>query len=409
MKPVSPFRVFAIITAAGSGQRCPGSKRKQLMPLCGKPLVTWSLEAFSQVERLTSIVLMGPADDDQALEEIKSAAAAFKQVIAVIPGGSSRQASIFKGLTALEPLAGTNDLVLIHDGVRPLVTPDLINRVIDHGSPDTVIVPIIKAAETVKLLAGNDRISRTLPRQQIGLAQTPQGAPFSLLWNAYQAGNEEIWARATDDADLVENARPGTLIRWVDGERRNIKITFPEDLALAEFLLKPENPELKMTQPIITTGFGYDVHRLTTERKLVLGGVTIPHSHGLAGHSDADVVIHALVDAILGAVAAGDIGQHFPDSNPRYRNANSLKFLTYATELAAANSFHLQSIDITIVAQQPKLAPFLPQMHQAISNTLTMPCQLNIKATTTEGLGFTGTGEGIAAYAVVTARKQLQR
>ncbi len=409
MKPVSAFRVFAIITAAGSGQRCPGSKRKQLMPLLGKPLVTWSLKAFSQVERLTGIVLVGPADDDQALEEMKLAAAAFKQVIAVIPGGCSRQASIFKGLTVLKPLAGTDDLVLIHDGVRPLVTPDLINRVIDHGTPATVIVPIIKAAETVKLLAGNDSISRTLPRQQIGLAQTPQGAPFSLLWDAYQVGNEEMWARATDDANLVENARPGTPARWVDGERRNIKITFPEDLALAEFLLQPENQEQKMTQPIITTGFGYDVHRLTTERKLVLGGITIPHSHGLAGHSDADVVIHALVDAILGAIAAGDIGQHFPDSDPRYKNASSLEFLAYATDLAATKYFYLQSIDITIVAQQPKLVPFLPRMRQAINNTLTIPCQVNIKATTTEGLGFTGTGEGIAAYAVVTARKLPQR
>jgi 2-C-methyl-D-erythritol 4-phosphate cytidylyltransferase/2-C-methyl-D-erythritol 2,4-cyclodiphosphate synthase len=409
MNPVAHPRVFAIITAAGSGQRCPGSKRKQLMPLLGKPLITWSLEAFSQVERLTGMVIVGPADNDQDMEEIKSAVAAFKKIIKVIPGGDNRQSSVFKGLTALEPLADTDDPVLIHDGVRPLITPGLINRVIDHGNPDTVIVPMLKAAETVKLLTGNDRISRTLPRQQIGLAQTPQGAPFSLLWDAYQTGNEEIWARATDDAELVENARPGTLIRWVDGEHRNIKITFPEDLALAEFLLQTENPEQKMTQPIITTGFGYDVHRLTPERKLVLGGITIPHSHGLTGHSDADVVIHALVDAILGAVAAGDIGRHFPDSDPRYRNADSLKFLTYATELAAAKSFYLQSIDITIVAQQPKLAPFLPQMHQAISDILTMPCQLNIKATTTEGLGFTGTGEGIAAYAVVTARKQLQR
>ncbi len=409
MKPVSAFRVFAVITAAGSGQRCPGHKRKQLMPLCGKPLVTWSLEAFSQVERLTSMILVGPVGDEQALEEMKSAAAAFKNIITVIPGGNSRQDSIFKGLTALKPLADNNDLVLIHDGVRPLITPGLINRVIDHSTPNTVIVPVIKATETVKLLTGDNNISRTLPRQQIGLAQTPQGAPFSLLWDAYQAGNEQTRLRATDDAELVERARPDTLIRWVDGERHNIKITFPEDLTLAEFLLQAENPVQNMTQPIITTGFGYDVHRLTTGRKLVLGGITIPHSHGLAGHSDADVVIHALVDAILGAVAAGDIGRHFPDSDPRYLNADSLEFLAYTAELAAAKSFNLQSIDITIVAQQPKLAPFLPQMHQAINDALTIPCQLNIKATTTEGLGFTGTGEGIAAYAVVTARKELQR
>ena len=221
--------------------------------------------------------------------------------------------------------------------------------------------------------------------------------------------DEKIWAQATDDADLVENARPGTLIRWVTGERRNIKITFPEDPALAAFLLQTQNPEQELIQPMITTGFGYDVHRLTPGRNLVLGGVTIPHSQGLAGHSDADVVIHALVDAILGAIAAGDIGQHFPDSDPSYKNADSLEFLTYAAQLAATKNFHLQAIDITIVAQQPKLAPFLRQMHQAIKDTLAIPCQLNIKATTTEGLGFTGRKEGIAAYAVVTARKLPQR
>lgn len=402
-------RVFAVITAAGSGQRFSETKRKQLMLLQGKPLFAWSLETFSQVKRLTGMVLVGPADDGHALEEMKAVAATFKKVVAVIPGGSSRQASIFRGLETLKARAGSNDLILIHDGVRPLATPNLINRIIDHCRPDMVVVPVIRAAETVKLLAADGSISRTLPRQKIGLAQTPQGAPFSLLWDAYQAGNEEIWSQTTDDASLVENARPGTPIRWVDGERRNIKITFPEDLALAKSWLEPENPESKMTDPMICTGFGYDVHRLTSKRKLILGGITIPHFQGLAGHSDADVVIHALVDAILGAIAAGDIGQHFPDSDPRYKNADSLEFLTYAVDLAATKHFYLQSIDITIVAQQPKLAPFLPQMRQVISDTLTIPCQLNIKATTTEGLGFTGTEEGIAAYAVVTARKRRQR
>ena len=402
-------RVFAVITAAGSGQRFSETKRKQLILLHGKPLFAWSLETFSQVERLTGMVLVGPADDDHALEEMKSVAAAFKKVLAVIPGASSRQASIFQGLKTLEATAGSNDLILIHDGVRPLATPNLINRIIDHCRPGMVVVPVNRATETVKLLGEDGSISSTLPRQKAGLAQTPQGASFSLLWDAYQAGNEEIWARTTDDASLVEKARPGTPIRWVDGERRNIKITFPEDLALAKFWLQPENPEPKMTDPMISTGFGYDVHRLTSERKLILGGITIPHFQGLAGHSDADVVVHALVDAILGAIAAGDIGQHFPDSDPRYKNASSLEFLTYAADLAATKHFYLQSIDITIVAQQPKLAPFLPQMRQVISATLTMPCQLNIKATTTEGLGFTGTEEGIAAYAVVTACKRRQR
>ena len=408
-KPAPSSRVFAIITAAGSGQRCPGNRRKQLMPLHGKPLFLWCLEAFSQVERLSGMVLVGPADDHRALQEMKTTSATFTNVIAVVPGGNSRQGSVFNGLAALETAAEADDLILIHDGVRPLVTPVLINRIIDGHRPDTVVVPVTGAAETVKLLADANTISHTIPRQRIGLAQTPQGVPFSLLWSIYQAGNEASWSQATDDASLVEHACPGTTIRWVEGDRNNIKITFPTDLTLADALLPAEKPGDEMIQPIITTGFGYDVHRLVPERKLVLGGVVVPFSHGLAGHSDADVVIHALVDAILGAVAAGDIGQHFPDSDPRWHNVNSLEFLVYADKLAADNFFQLLSIDVTIVAQEPKLAPFLPRMRQAINDTLTTPCQLNIKATTTEGLGFTGTGEGIAAYAVVTARKQAQR
>ncbi|RLB68659.1 MAG: 2-C-methyl-D-erythritol 2,4-cyclodiphosphate synthase [Deltaproteobacteria bacterium] len=402
-------RVFAIITAAGSGQRCPGNRRKQLMPLQDKPLFLWCLEAFSQVERLAGMVLVGPADDHRALEEMKTTAATFANVIAVVPGGDSRQASIFKGLAALKTAAEADDLILIHDGVRPLITPKLINRIIDSHQPGIVIVPVTRAAETVKFLADDHTVSHTIPRQQIGLAQTPQGIPFSLLWDIYQANNKEIWSRATDDAGLVEVVRPDTAIRWIEGDRDNIKITFPTDLALAEALLAAEKPGDEMIQTIITTGFGYDVHRLVPERKLVLGGVDIPFSRGLAGHSDADVAIHALVDAILGAVAAGDIGQHFPDSDPRWHNVSSLEFLAYADKLAADRLFQLLAIDLTIVAQEPKLAPFLPRMRQAINNTLITPCQLNIKATTTEGLGFTGTGEGIAAYAVVTARQRPQR
>jgi 2-C-methyl-D-erythritol 4-phosphate cytidylyltransferase/2-C-methyl-D-erythritol 2,4-cyclodiphosphate synthase len=285
----------------------------------------------------------------------------------------------------------------------------LINRVIDSHRPGTVVVPAIGAAETVKFLADDNTVSHTIPRQQIGLAQTPQAVPFSLLWNIYQAGNEALWAQATDDAGLVETACPGTTIRWVEGDRNNIKVTFPIDLSLADALLPAEKPGDESIPSIITTGFSYDVHRLVPGRKLVLGGVVVPFSRGLAGHSDADVVIHALVDAILGAAAAGDIGRHFPDSDPRWHNVSSLEFLTYADELAADRFFQLLSIDLTIVAQEPKLAPFLPRMRQAINETLSAPCQLHINATTTEGLGFTGTVEGIAAYAVVTARKQPQR
>ncbi|MBN2332852.1 MAG: 2-C-methyl-D-erythritol 2,4-cyclodiphosphate synthase [Deltaproteobacteria bacterium] len=398
-------RIFTIIVAAGSGQRCPGQQRKQLTPLLGKPLFLWCLETFHRIDQITDIILVGPADSDDLLQKMGSIVKPFTKVRQVVPGGNNRQKSVLAGLTAIHPTAQPEDLILIHDGVRPLVSTQLITQVIDRSAPGTVIAPVITPAETVKSLGEGTTVIGTLPRNRIGLAQTPQGAPFALLWSSYQSLKKTLSPTITDDAHLVELACPGTPIDWIEGEQRNVKITYPEDLALAEYYLRGSVKEYSMVQTRVTTGLGYDVHRLVTGRPLILGGVSIPHQRGLEGHSDADVVIHALVDAVLGAVAGGDIGQHFPDSDQRHRDADSRYFLQYAVKLATDKQFTLQAVDVTIVAQQPKLAPYLPQMYQRIGEILGPTCQVNIKATTTEGLGFTGSGEGIAAYAVATAHR----
>ncbi|MBW1645836.1 MAG: 2-C-methyl-D-erythritol 2,4-cyclodiphosphate synthase [Deltaproteobacteria bacterium] len=405
-------KVLVIILAAGSSRRCPGSRPKQLLPLAGKPLFLHSVETFHRLAAVERLVIVGPAGDRSALAEISELTAGLDKVEQVIPGGDSRQESVYRGLRWLAAAAADDDRVLIHDGVRPLVSGALIERVLAAIDQRTMVVPVIRPPETVKMLSpAAGQVAKTLEREKIGLAQTPQGACFGRLWSAYRRLAANISAAITDDAHLLELADKETVIRWVEGEKENLKVTYPEDLPLAEFLRRQrqgKTGQAAREEIMVCTGFGYDVHRLVKGRPLVLGGVAIPHHLGLEGHSDADVACHAIVDAILGACAAGDIGRHFPDTDPRYRGADSLEFIRAAVAIARDRGFTLQSIDVTIVAQQPKLAPHLPAMHRAISAAMEpSSCQLNLKATTTERLGFTGREEGIAAYAVVSAaRKQ---
>ncbi len=409
MEPDYSTKVFAIILAAGRGKRFAGRRRKQFLSLAGKPLFRHSLETFHSLAAVERIILVGPGEDEAALASLRELTTDLTGV-EVVAGGNSRQESVYLGLSSLAATAGATDRVLIHDGVRPLVSKALATAVLEAITPGIMVVPVIRPAETVKRLdLEAKRITATLPREEIGLAQTPQGACFGLLWPAYQAMAATISAAITDDAHLLELAPAGVEIRWVDGEKENLKVTYPEDLALAEFFWgrrhgKPQPPGKEKT--MVCTGFGYDVHRLVENRPLILGGVEIPHYLGLDGHSDADVVCHAIIDGILGACAAGDIGQHFPDTDPRYRGISSLKLLQAAVAIAGKRDFILQSIDVTIVAQKPKLAPHLPAMHRKIMAAVALPaCQLNLKATTTEKLGFTGSEAGISAYAVVSAAR----
>lgn len=404
--------VFAIIVAAGSGNRCPGPRAKQFLDLLGEPIYIWSVKAFQETPCIDGIIVVGPGGNNDALLEMQALTKTFPKVIKVVAGGSCRTESVSNGITALQTISDVleNDPVLVHDGVRPLITPELIGRIADQVSPDTIAIPTTAPTATVKKIAGQT-IIETINRETTGLAQTPQGVPFALLRDAINHWRNHPAVTITDEGSLIEylpreKQSQITMVN-VPGDPDNLKITFPQDLQRAETLLS-EREVLKTDisvntyKPRMATGLGYDVHAFAPNRKLILGGIEIPHPLGLEGHSDADVLIHALVDAILGAIGAGDIGHHFPDNDPAHKDRCSLDFLTKTMLLVRQREFYLEAADITVVAEQPKLKPYIPEMLTRLQKSIALPCQLNIKATTSEGLGFTGRREGIAAYAIAT-------
>ena len=405
--------VFAIIVAAGSGNRCPGPRAKQFLNLKGKPIYTRSVQAFQETACVSGIIIVGPGNNAAALLEMQALTETFPKVIKVVAGGKSRTESVANGLKALRSSGNIteNDPVLIHDGVRPLVTPELIRQVAGKVGPDQIAIPTTTPTATVKKISG-ETITATIDRETTGLAQTPQGVTYALLEEAVSHWLKHPTSAITDEGSLIENLPPERrqqiIMNNVSGDPDNLKITFPKDLQKAETILderenlKPVSPDNLPYKPRVATGFGYDVHAFAPQRKLFLGGLEIPHPLGLAGHSDADVLIHALVDAILGAIGAGDIGRHFPDHDPTYKDLSSLFFLQRTMRLVQKRGFHLEAADITVVAEQPKLKPHIPEMLTRLHRCIAQPCQLNIKATTSEGLGFTGRREGIAAYAVAT-------
>ncbi len=404
--------VFAIIVAAGSGSRCPGPQSKQFSEINGRPVFIWSVEAFQEAERVTGIIVVGPGNDDAALTKMRSLTEPFSKVLKVTAGGKSRTESVNNGVAELKNIdhPALDDPILIHDGVRPLITPQLIDLVAENVTSNQAAIPTTTPTATVKKITGN-KIVRTINREETGLAQTPQGVPYSLLCQALSHWAADPTPGITDEGSLLENLPPEsrdllTVIN-IPGDPDNLKVTFPRDLQQAEAILKKrgKKQETKLPttyKPRIATGFGYDVHAFKTGRKLILGGLEIPHHSGLDGHSDADVLIHALVDAIFGAVGAGDIGHHFPDNDPVHKNRCSLDFLEQAVLIVEERGFYLEAADITVVAEQPKLNTHIPAMLQKLRGVMNQPCQLNIKATTSEGLGFTGRREGIAAYAIAT-------
>lgn len=404
--------LFAIIVAAGSGNRCPGPRAKQFLKLQGEPTYIWSVKAFQETSHVTGIIVVGPGSDDEALLEMQNLTRAFPKVLKVVAGGKSRTESVSNGITALQTNCdiAENDPVLIHDGVRPLITPNLIRRVAEQVTPNQIAIPTTTPTATVKKIAGQT-ITATINRETTGLAQTPQGVPWALLREAITLWRNNPAVTITDEGSLIENLPSEKLnqitMMNVPGDADNLKITFPHDLQRAEAILSEKERSQKDTsntpyKPRIATGFGYDVHAFAPNRDLILGGIEIPHPLGLAGHSDADVLIHALVDAILGAIGEGDIGHHFPDDDPAHKNRCSLYFLEETMLLVRQRKFHLEAADITVVAEQPKLKPHIPKMQAQLLKSIALPCQLNIKATTSEGLGFAGRREGIAAYAVAT-------
>jgi 2-C-methyl-D-erythritol 4-phosphate cytidylyltransferase / 2-C-methyl-D-erythritol 2,4-cyclodiphosphate synthase len=371
----------AILTAAGSGSRFGAAQPKQYLPLLGRPVLRHAAEALlaeGGVALIQPVCARG--------EEARVAAIlAGLPCLPPIPGGATRQDSVRAGLEALARLPEPPTQVLIHDAARPVIPPGTIPALLAALTEHPGAIPAQPVADTLKRGAAG-RIIATLPRAGLYRAQTPQGFRFPAILAAHRAAGAE----ATDDAQLLEAA--GQSVALLPGGEGNIKITFPEDLARVEAQL--------MTRLLPRIGTGFDVHRIEAGRPMVLCGVTIPCEFGLEGHSDADVGIHALCDAIYGALAEGDIGRWFPPSEMQWKGADSAVFLRHAAERIAARGGMLANCDVTILCEKPRIGPHRDAMQERLAELLGVaPGRVGVKATTTERLGFTGRGEGIAAQA----------
>ena len=376
--------VAVLVVAAGKGERAGGAVPKQYAALLGKPILRWTLEAFVRHPRVDSVlVAIGP---DQ--EQLYAPAVEGLALPPPIAGGNTRQESVRRGLEALAQSAP--DMVLIHDAARPLVSSAIIDAVIaalESGADGSV--PLLAVADTLKRNDGGKW--STVPREGLLRAQTPQGFRFARILRAHRHYAAQD---VTDDMALAELA--GLHIAAVAGEERNMKVTTPEDFALAEAHLRARLGESRV-------GFGYDVHRFVAGDHVWLCGVSVPHDHGLEGHSDADAGLHALTDAILGAIGEGDIGEHFPPTDERWRGAPSWKFLDHAASLVRNKGGAISHCDVTIVCERPKVGPHRAAMRARIAEILKLDvARVSVKATTTEGLGFEGRREGLAAQAVAT-------
>ena len=385
--------IGVIIPAGGIGTRLKQSQPKQLLKLAGKPILARTCQVFLDIETVREVVVVVPASHYQAsINALQTHLdpTDFGRLVFTI-GGSTRQDSVRAGLARL---SGSVSLVLVHDGARPLVDRATIERCLEGARTFGAAIAAIPVKDTLKLADLDATIVQTVDRTRIWQAQTPQAVRRELLERAY-AEADRIGLTGTDEASLLEAA--SIPVQLVEGSERNLKITHPEDMRLAETLLREDQP--------MKIGHGFDAHRLAHDRKLILGGVSIDFELGLEGHSDADVVAHALTDALLGALGAGDIGRHFPDSDPQYKGIDSLLLLERVQQLAQQHGYAIGNADITVVCQRPRLAPHLAAMQTNLARCCRVdPAAINIKATTTEHMGYTGRGEGIAAHAVVLLR-----
>jgi 2-C-methyl-D-erythritol 4-phosphate cytidylyltransferase/2-C-methyl-D-erythritol 2,4-cyclodiphosphate synthase len=375
----------ALVVAAGRGERLGGGRPKQYLPLGGRPLLCHSLAAFAchrQVDAVRAVI----HPDDEALY---ATAAAGLDLLAPVSGGASRQESVRLGLESLAEQAPAR--VLIHDGARPFVDGGLIDRVLSGLEGAAGAIAALSMTDTLKR-EDDGRIGETLERAGLWRAQTPQAFRFADILAAHRAARDE--PGLTDDAAVAERA--GLTVRLVAGDPANLKITSPEDLARAERWLAGAADEVR-------TGSGFDVHRFGPGDRVRLCGMDVPHDKALQGHSDADVGLHAVVDAILGALAAGDIGAHFPPSEPEWRGADSADFVRHARDMVVARGGRVVNVDVTIICEQPRIGPHRAAMVARLAELLGVDDgRVSVKATTTERLGFTGRGEGIAAQATAT-------
>lgn len=403
-----------IVVAAGRGTRLADpldTKPKQYRRLSGKTVLTHTLNALGNHPRISDMVTVIHADDgalyEQAIEQVKQSGRT--KLLEPVHGGTTRQDSVLAGLRALS--RSECNYVLIHDAARPFVSHEIVDRVLgdlDQGADGALAaVPI---ADTIKKETTRSETLKTIDRTGLWAAQTPQGFPLSRILEAHEAAALSPNLDFTDDTGLAE--WHGMTVVLSEGDPSNFKITTASDMKRAETQLKQSTMTDATDHPVrlseladIRTGIGYDVHAFEEGDAVVLGGCSIPHTHKLKGHSDADVVLHAITDATLGAIGDGDIGQHFPPSDPRWKGASSDQFQRYAIQRLADRNGRISHIDVTIVCEAPKIGPHRENIRDAIASICELPTsRVSVKATTSEKLGFTGRKEGIAALANVTVR-----
>jgi len=385
------MKKFVLILAGGKGSRMKSSVNKVLLPVCGKTVLVRSMLAFSFCTD-EMVIVCRPEDEIAIRKEIDKEGISFP--VRFASGGETRQESVRNGLQAISPRS--DDILLIHDAARCLVDRELINRVISSVISYGTGVPGIPASSTYKICDQNSFVVYTPPRSSLYEIQTPQGFTAERYKTCLEKAVTDHMD-FTDDAGILEYCH--IPVRIVPGSANNIKLTRPEDLNRARLILGGDESGLRI-------GMGYDVHRFSKDRKLILCGVDIPFETGLLGHSDADVALHALMDAMLGACALGDIGRHFPDTDGSYKGISSVLLLKKTNQLLKKEGYIPYNIDITIVAQKPKLSPYIQQMVENTASALELPLSsVSVKATTTEKLGFEGRMEGISAYAVCTITK----
>jgi 2-C-methyl-D-erythritol 4-phosphate cytidylyltransferase / 2-C-methyl-D-erythritol 2,4-cyclodiphosphate synthase len=393
------MKTIAIIPAGGAGKRLKADVAKQYLFLDHIPVLVHTINVFQEYKVIDNIVLAVPPDDLASIRQELIDKYRLTKLTTIVAGGKERQDSVRNSLSAIH---GKCDVVVIHDGVRPFVTQDLIKRVVEAAKTEGAATAGVKAKDTVKETKINNMVAATIPRRNVWLTQTPQAFKFELLKEAYKLAYDEKFY-GTDDASLVE--RIGKKVKMIEGSYENIKITTSEDLIVAEALMKKKTG----SKINFRSGFGYDSHRFVAGRKLVLGGAGIPFDKGLKGHSDADALIHAICDALLGAAGCGDIGRHFPDNDPKYKNISSMILLEKVKKIIEARGYSINNVDATVVMEMPKISPYATQMVSNIALALAIAeTSVNIKAKTNEGMGFTGRNEGVAAFATVTVTERTK-
>lgn len=387
--------VAAILVAAGRGERAGFSAEgpKQYRTIGKRAVLAHTLGVFRSHPRISDIVVVIHADDGQLCE---NALGPLAERVHLVTGGAERQNSVRCGLEFLADLAQAPRSVLIHDAVRPFVDHAMIDRVIDAATTHGGAIPAVPIADTIKRAAEDRTIAATVPRAGLFGAQTPQGFRFAAIRAAHEDAARSGRSDFTDDASIAEWA--GTKVVLVEGAAGNVKLTTREDVAAAHERLKRRVPMID-----VRTGNGYDVHRLVDGDHVTLCGVKIPHDRRLDGHSDADVGLHALTDALLATCGAGDIGDHFPPSDPQWRGAASHIFVEKAVAIVTAKGGRIMNADVSLICEAPKIAPHREAMRQAIAGMTGLSLdRVSVKATTNEAIGFVGRREGIAAIATVS-------